>query len=110
MKLNTQQIFAAARGAVRYEETDRGLVLHRFTRQQREIYRLYAASLSAGDWKNSVNGFYRNTASSAGIKPADTEVRFGKEISAACRAVQKRERSQMVLKLPQLFLPQCVCR
>lgn len=68
MKLNTQQIFAAARGAVRYEETDRGLVLHRFTRQQREIYRLYAASLSAGDWKNSVNGFYRNTASSAGIK------------------------------------------
>lgn len=68
MILTTQQIFAAARGAVRFEETDRGLLLHRFTREQREIYRLYAAEQRPGDWKDTVNRFYRNTCSTAGIK------------------------------------------
>ena len=68
MRLTSQQIFASARGAVRYEETERGLLLHRFTREQREIYRLYAAEQRPGDWKDTVNRFYRNTCSTAGIK------------------------------------------
>ena len=68
MILSTQQIYAAARGAVRYEETDRGLLLHRFTREQQETYRLYVYEAKSDARREEALRFYRNTSSSAGIK------------------------------------------
>ena len=68
MILTTQQIYAAARGAVRYEETERGLMLHRFTREQQETYRLYVYEAKSDARRDEALRFYRNTSSSAGIK------------------------------------------
>ncbi|MBQ2865742.1 MAG: hypothetical protein IJE90_04410 [Clostridia bacterium] len=68
MLLTTQQIYSAARGAVRYEETERGLLLHRFTREQQETYRLYAYEVKTEARREEVLRYHRNTSSSAGIK------------------------------------------
>lgn len=56
MKLTYEQIGAICQGAVRSAETENGVCLYRFTKEQEELYRQVSAD------------FYKKTFAAAGIK------------------------------------------